>query len=124
MISTKRDFVKEWQERVKKVDNNYTSSGKTKQENYVVPEGLPVFTVYRRSNTGLNQPKLIGLPKTEADKWCRIFNEKEKLKRTKERDEAYERGLEYKPSIIFLFDVVEQKTDQENVFWNPKQITK
>lgn len=117
-----RDFIQEFKNRVRFIDQ-HLSLEDIKNTSLEVPKG-PVYSVYKRSNLGKNKIVFMCLPYNEAKKLCESLNKKEQNKRHTEQEIAFSLGVEYRPDEVFLYDVVEMQTEQENIFWNDSQLTR
>lgn len=122
-----RDFVAEFKQRVKHIDASEAEFLIPKDavipEDVTQPEG-PLYAIYKRSIAAKNNPVFMSLTLDEATKRCNALNQKAIKDRREKEEFAHKRGLEYQPDAVDLifYDMVEQGTEQENVFWNPQQV--
>jgi hypothetical protein len=106
------DFVKELTERCKAINKK---TEKIEVEAVEVPIEMQVsgelYSIFRRSNKEHNQRVMINMPLNEAVFWTTVLNQREKNKRDQ---------MPNIPEEVFFFEAVQNKSEAENIFWNPK----
>lgn len=80
------------------------------------------YSVFKRSNRGLNKRLYMNLPKDVANDYANKLNEREIERRTEERTMAHDRAMEYRPEVLYLYDSVEEGTKAESPYYNPPKL--
>lgn len=84
------------------------------------PSG-PLYCVKKRTNKAYNKTVYFNLTEDEARLRCAALNQQEQKKRSDFVSSRHNQGLEARFDVVTMYDVVEQETEQENPFWNPKK---
>lgn len=80
-----------------------------------IPCGESVYSVFKRSVKGHNQPMLMSLTLDEAKFWTSTFNAREQKRRREQP------GLSEEP---MFYDFVKEKSDEESLYYNVRPVTK